>query len=320
MPPLGVGSILKNRYRISKILHQSKLTNVYVVDDIHLQGNIWAVKEMKFLAMDNIERQKIISQFQQEVTKMTELSHPNLARVIDFFVDGQNLYVIREFIPAYDVGTLMKKTAGMLRERDVVSWGVQLADVLAYLFSRKFPAVFFRELILANILINSDGGVSLIDMGLARAFQMETDPNKLSTLGCMDYASPEQFDEHGVFDQRTLVYNLGAILFHMLTKKNPAQCLFNLPPIEDINPEISRATRAIIKKATEVEPRQRYQTLADMKRDLKNALRHPDVNYIEMENKPKNKKPSINWNYFALALIFLLIGGIFYLVYKIFFI
>jgi len=322
MPSLPVGSVLKNRYRIAKVLHQSKLTNVYVVDDTHLRGNLWAVKEMKFLAMDNFERQKIIAQFEQEVKRMTEISHPNFARVIDFFVEGANLYIIREFIPAYDIETLMKKNAGVLREKDVLSWGIQLADVLNYLYNKKFPAIFFRELTLANILVNSEGVISLIDLGLARVFQTETDPSKLKVMGAMDYASPEQFDENGIFDRRTLVYNLGALLYHALTGKNPAQSLFNLPPIQELNPEVSRATRKIIERAVEIEPRLRYQSLVDMKRDLQNALKNPDLKAQEiiMESPPREKGDKISyWGYIAAAIIFLLTGAVIYLVYRLFF-
>lgn len=320
--PLPVGGVLKDRYRISKVVHQSKLTNVYLVDDIHLRGNVWAVKEMKFLAMDNIERQKIIAMFRYEVARMTELSHPNFAKVIDFFVDGQNLYVIRQFIAAYDIRSLMRKTTGMLREKDVISWGIQLADVLNYLHKKNFPSVFFRELNLDNILVNAEGEVSLIDLGLATAFQMETNVDKLKTMGASEYASPEQFDEEGQFDQRTLVYNLGALIYHMLTKKSPAQNLFDLPPLESINPEVSSATCRIIKRATEIEPRLRYQSLNDFKRDLAYSIKHPDMKVAQVVQPEKEKeqtKGGINWSLLAAAIIFTLVGGIFFLIYKLFF-
>ncbi|MCE1248404.1 MAG: serine/threonine protein kinase [Firmicutes bacterium] len=320
--PLTIGNVLRNRYRISRVLYQSPLTNVYVVEDVHLRGNVWAVKEMKFLAMDSFERQKIIAQFEQEVMKMTELAHPNYAKVIDFFVEGQNLYIIREFIPAYDVDTIMRKTTGMMRERDVVSWGIQLADVLNYLYNKKFPAIFFREFSLPNILINSDGNVSIIDLGLARVFQTDNDPGRNLNVGPIDYPCPEQFDENGVFDQRTLVYSLGSVLYHMMTKKNPGQMMFKLTPIEELNPEVSKAFKVIIKKSTEIDPRLRYQTLHDMKRDLQSALKSPEMKIVEPLEKPRKrqeKNSPANWNFLVAGAIMLLAAGIFYLIYKIFF-
>lgn len=277
MGPLILGSVLRNRYRVSKILYQSKLTNVYTVEDTHLVGNVWAVKEMKVLAISSADRQKIVANFQSEVMKLSELAHPNLAKVIDFFVEGRNLYVVREFIPAYDVATLMAKYDGNVKEKDVVSWGIQLADCLSYLSSRKFSAIFFRELNLANILVDSEGVVKIIDLGLASIFQTETNPERLQAMGSMDYAPPEQFEGQGSFDQRSLVYSLGAIMFHMLTGQSPAQTLFNLPPVKNLDPTASSHIQSVIRKATSNDPRTRFQTLNDMKRELQKMWVEPEI-------------------------------------------
>lgn len=321
MGPLPVGSVLRNRYRISKILYQSKLTNVYAVQDTHLVGNMWAVKEMKVLAMNSLERQKIISQFQKEVIKMSQLSHPNLARIIDFFVEGQNLYIIREFIPAYDLETLMAKQGTPFREREVLSWGIQLADALSYLFSKKFPAVYFREFTLSNILVSAEGEVKLIDLGLARIFQTETDPERLQIMGSMDYGSPEQFNEFGIFDQCSLVYSLGAILFHLITKQKPSLTPFDLPPIENLNSEVSKATINIISKATENEPRMRYQALSDMKKDLIDARRRRESETAVMPVKEAKTQAQTQGgvNFLLIFLILALAGGIIFFIYKMFF-
>lgn len=320
MGPLPVGTVLQNRYRISKILFQSKLANVYIVEDTHLVGNVWAVKEMKVLAMNSFERQKIVSQFQKEVMKLSELNHPNLARVIDFFVEGRNLYVIREFIPAYDIETLMTKASGSLREREVLSWGAQLADCLNYLYNRKFPAIFYRELTLANILVNSEGQCKIIDLGLASIFQTETNPERLQKMGSMNYASPEQFDEYGNFDQKSLVYSLGAMVYHMLTGKNPSTSLFNLPPVEELNPNVSKATRTIIKKATSNQPKMRHQSLNDLKKDMLRARMDPGAGAAAVPPKEKEAGGKFSFLQIILLLFGLLVaGGILYAIYRLFF-
>lgn len=320
MGPLPVGSILRNRYRISKILYQSKLTNVYTVEDTHLVGNIWAIKEMKVLALSGLQRQKVIANFQAEILKLTELAHPNLARVIDFFVEGRNLYIVREFIPAYDVEILMSKSNGKLRERDVLSWGMQLCDCLTYLFSKKYPAIFFRELKLGNILVNSEGIIKIIDLGLADLFQTETNPQKLELMGSMDYAAPEQFEEYGTFDQRSLVYSTGAMMFHMLSGQSPASSLFNLPPLDQLNPEVSRAVREIIRKATANEPRTRYQTLLELKKDLQRARKDPDAKPSVSTISEADARPGLNFMPAFLITVGLLVAAaIVFFIYKFFF-
>ncbi len=318
MPPLPVGSILQNRYRISKILYQSGLTNVYAAEDIHLVGNLWAIKEMKVLAMNSLERQNIIAQFEKEVKKMAQLSHPNVARIIDYFVEGHNLYIIREFIPAYDIGTIMRKTSGPLRERDVLAWGAQIADALHYLYNQKFPAIFFRDLNLANVLVTSEGVVKLIDLGLARLFQTETNPEYLNKMGSMDYAPPEQFEEYGIFDEKSLVYSLGAMLFHMLTAQNPALTPFEIPPVENFNPDVSLATRRIIAKATQYDHRKRYQSLLDMRKDMLRARKNPTPS-PEVTVDVSNMEDPEEWGILWPIIVILFSIGAAYLVFKLFF-
>jgi len=320
MPALAVGTVLQNRYRISRVLYQSQLTNVYAAEDIHLKGNIWAIKEMKFLAMDNLERMLAIEQFEIEVKKLAALNHKNLAKVIDFFVEGQNLYIIREFIAAYDIATIMSKSGSPISESEVLSWGIQLSDVFGYLYSQKFPAVFFRELNLTNILIDSKGSLKLIDLGLARIFQTETHPGRLENIGSLEYSPPELFEEGGEFKETALVYSLGAILFHIATGRNPSQNLFNLPPVESINPELSALTCQIIKKATRNEKEKRYQSLSDMKKELQIARKRLLESLEKPGPKGLQKKVSPPAQSLLLLLVIIILSGcIVYLIYKLFF-
>jgi serine/threonine-protein kinase len=262
--------ILRSRYRISRIIYQSQMFNVYYVEDLHLKGKVWAIKEMKMVAVDPQERNRILSQFHAEALNLTSLSHPNIAKVVDFFIDSNNLYIVREYAPAVDIANVIQKDD--IEEREVLSWGIQLADALNYLYNHKLPAVFFRELNLGNILVSGQGNITLIDLGLARLFQTRQDLEAIKRTGSMDYAAPEQFSEEGIFDARTLIYNLGAILFHCLTRVNPASTPFNLPAPQSLNPRISEKANQIILKATRYDPRERHQNLQELTRDLKSAM------------------------------------------------
>ncbi|MFH0803041.1 MAG: serine/threonine-protein kinase [bacterium] len=270
MTSYSVGMILRSRYKIARIIYQSQMFNVYYVEDLHLKGKVWAIKEMKMVAVDPQEKNRIMSQFHAEALNLTALSHPNIAKVVDFFIDSNSLYIVREYAPAVDLGNVIKKDP--IEEKEVLSWGIQMADALNYLFSRKMPAVFFRELNLGNILVSGQGNITLIDLGLARLFQTRQDLEAIKRTGSMDYAAPEQFSEEGIFDMRTLVYNLGAILFHCLTKVNPASTPFNLPAPQSLRPEVSDKFNQIILKATRYDPRERYPNLQEMVKDLKGAM------------------------------------------------
>jgi serine/threonine protein kinase len=320
MSALSTGTILHKRYRITGVLHSAPLTNVYRAEDTHMLGNIWAIKEMKILAMDEYERQKIITQFQRDFVKMTELSHPNLARIIDYFIEGQKIYIVREYINAFDIAAIIAREKTHVSEEQAAHWGVQIADVLQYLYKKKFPAVFFREFKLENLLVNSNDEIKIINLGLAWIYQTETDPNKIGNLGSMYYASPEQFEESGIFDQRSLVYSLGVMLHHILSGVDPSQHLFNLPPVTVFNPEISVRMCRIIEKATRRKPQERYANLSDIKRELLNKApgSKKNVSLSELFKVDFNDKMS-ETQQVMLIIIALLLGGIIFLLFNLLF-
>jgi serine/threonine protein kinase len=94
-------------------------------------------------------------------------------------------------------------------------------------------------------------------------------------MGPTDYSSPEQYEESGSFDGSSLVYSLGALLYHLLSKRNPASSPFNLVPLASINPLVSRSARALVTKATEKESRHRFQHPEELRRAVKLALKMP---------------------------------------------
>lgn len=275
MPPtISKGVVLRARYKITQLLHQSRHADVYMVQDLHLQDRVWAVRVMQLYSVDNYERGRIVHEFNSEAQRLSQLDHPNLAKVVDYFVEGNNLYVVREFIHGTDLEQVLTTRRVPLTEREALVAVSQIVDAIIYLVGRKVPAIFFRELTARNIILCKTGHVKLLDLGLARVFQLN-DTDAMTRVGSLDYASPEQFSEEGTFDQRSLVYSAGAILYHMLTRRNPALSPFALDAIEDINSDVSPAVEEIVHRATENDPRHRYPTLADLKRQLQSVLKGP---------------------------------------------
>jgi serine/threonine-protein kinase len=278
MPPtIPKGKVMRNRYRIHQLLHQSRHANIYLVEDQHLRGNVWAVREMQLFAVDSFEKSRIVAQFNAEGQVLSSLAHPGLAKVVDFFTEGNNLYIVREYVHGTDLGQLLEGRNTPLGERDALSAIAQVLEAIMYLWSRKLPAIFFRELCAQNIIFCKGGEVKLLDLGLARVFQPSGDPEALARVGSIDYASPEQFSEGGTFDQRSLVYSVGAILYHIMTRHNPALSPFSLEPVAALNPNVSPAVEEIVNRATENDPRNRYQTLAELKKVVAAAAKAPQA-------------------------------------------
>lgn len=267
LPPLlPEGHRLRGRYKISRVLSATRLRNMYLVEDQHLKGKHWVIRQMQPVGIDSGDRKWLLNQFEAEARLLSTLEHPCLPKIVDFFVQDLYLYVIREFVPGLDLNVILQQRSGRLSERDSLGIGYSLVDLMTYLLKKKLPPIVFRELSLANLVYTPEGQTKLIDFGFSRLFQRE------ARLGAPDYAAPEQYSEHAEVDGQTLVYNVGALMYHLMTGHNPGTTPFALPPIQHHNPGISDRTVELIEKATDNNRNLRYASLAELGKALQQIL------------------------------------------------
>lgn len=269
MPPLlPPGSSLRGRYRIHRTLHQSRLRNLYIAEDQHLRGKFWVVKEMQPVGVDPGERTRLLALFQAEALQISALEHPNLPKLVDFFAQEGNLYLIRDFVTGSDLESVLEARNAM-PETEALKIGVQLCDLMTYLGTRKLPSGTYRDMRLSNLLIGQDGQLKLLDIGFGRLFG----GSGKESIGAPDYAAPEQFTgDASNLDARTHVYNVGALLYHLLTGRNPGAAGFNLTPMAELRPGLVSATRSIVERAVRNDPRERPATLPELRKGLERAL------------------------------------------------
>lgn len=239
---------------------------VYQATDTRLGHKLVAVKELSDAAITNpLEKQQARQAFEQEAQMLAALNHPNLPRVTDHFSERGKQYLVMDFIEGQTLEKVLNQTSGFLDEKQVVDWGVQLCEVLEYLHHQQ-PPVIFRDLKPTNIMLDRDGKVKLIDFGIARLFKpgKATDTASFGTAG---YAPPEQYGK-GQTDARSDIYALGAMLHHLLTRRDPAQTPFHFLPVRSLNSSVSAAVDQAILRAVEQDPNQRWQTARQMQRAL----------------------------------------------------
>ena len=163
-------SVLGNRYKILEIVGRGGMGTVYRARDTRLDSTV-AVKEMTERELPPDERVAAVRQFEREAKLLGQLSHPNLPRVTDYFVEDDRCYLVMEYVDGETLESMLQTEPGSpLPLEQVIEWGVELADTLAYLHSQT-PPIVFRDLKPANVMISSDGTVRLIDFGIARRFQ-----------------------------------------------------------------------------------------------------------------------------------------------------
>jgi eukaryotic-like serine/threonine-protein kinase len=261
--------LIHNRYRIVEILGQGGMGSVYRVVDENL-GTSMALKENLFTT-DEYSRQ-----FRLEAVILANLRHPNLPRVSDHFVLGdQGQYLVMDFIEGEDLRFRMERL-GMLNDDDAVHIGAAICDALAYLHTRK-PPILHRDIKPGNVKITSDGHIYLVDFGLAKVYQSAS---QATTTGARamtpGYSPPEQYGTART-DPRTDIYSLGATLYAALSGVIPedglARAMDNaqLTPLRKRNSKVSRKLAAAIEKAMAVDPIDRFQSAEEFKKALLSA-------------------------------------------------
>jgi uncharacterized protein YraI len=271
---LSTDSILQNRYVIVAKIGQGGMGAVYRAHDLHLPGKEWAIKELSpTVIVDPLERQNAKEALRREFDLLAKLNHTNLPHVADLFEECGNQYLVMDYVQGRTLEETMQQAPGVLSESVVIGWADQLCDVLGYLH-RQEPPIIFRDLKPANIILEPGGTLKLIDFGIARFFQ----PGKTrdtAAYGTMGYAAPEQFGT-GQTDVRSDVYSLGVTLHRLLTRYDPAETPFRLPPARSLNPQVSEETEHVIARATESAPVARYASIAEMKHALHPVAAAPE--------------------------------------------
>lgn len=273
---LEIGSLVDGKYKILNKVGQGGMSVVYLAMN-EKANKQWAVKEVR---KDGIKDFEVVKQgLVAETDILKRLSHPNLPSIIDVIDTDDSFIIIMDYIQGNSLNKALHEFGAQPQE-NVIEWAKQLCDVLGYLHTRT-PAIIYRDMKPANIMLKPDGNVTLIDFGTAREFK-EKNLADTTCLGTVGYAAPEQFGGMGQTDARTDIYCLGATLYHLVTGMNPCEPPYEIKPIREINPALSSGLERIILKCTQRDPNDRYQSAAE----LMYALEH----YEEIDDLYRKKQ------------------------------
>ena len=296
---LKIGSLVDGKYKILSEIGRGGMSVVYMA--INEKANkTWAVKEVrKDGRMDfNIVRQGLLA----EIDTLKRLSHPNLPSIVDLIEDETSFIIVMDYIEGRSLDKIIAE-AGAQDEALVVEWAKQLCDVLGYLHSQK-PPIIYRDMKPANVMLKPNGSIMVIDFGTAKNYEIEY--GETTGIGTVGYAAPEQYIGSGLgrTDARTDIYCLGITLYYLLTNIDPCKNLISDKSVRAINPALSHGLDAIIKKCTEFQPSDRYQSCAELMYDLEN------YNALEPLHKKKQKKKLSLFFATALLSILLAVSGV----------
>lgn len=267
---LETGTVIDGKYKILNVIGRGGMSIVYLAMNERANRQ-WAVKEILKNDVHHLHANK------KEIEMMKKLKHPHLPGIVDVIENQDSLLIVMDYIEGRSLQDILAEYGAQAQE-DVLKWAGQLCDVLSYLHTRK-PAVIYRDMKPANVMLKPDGNIMLIDFGAAREYKSRNVKDTVS-LGTRGYAAPEQYEREGQSDARTDIYCLGVMLFQLLTGESPhALC-----PIRQINPSLSSGLETILIKCTQVKKENRYQSC----QELSYALEHYfewDAEYQKQQRK-----------------------------------
>lgn len=281
--PASVASVLLgtrlNHFLLEELIGGGGMGAVFRARDDRLD-RIVAIKVIPFVGED----QDLQRRFRNEAQNAARLDHPYIARVFDVGQFEQWHYLVFEYVDGINLRDMVARD-GVLPIDDAVYYTRQIAEAIEHANSR---GIVHRDIKPSNVLVDTDGNVKVVDMGLARSQQIEVSGDMTAsgvTLGTFDYISPEQARDPRDADVRSDIYSLGCTLYYLLTASPPypggtmLQKLLshgNSPPPDPrgLRPEVSDNLTAIIHKMLAKDPAARYPRAIDVVADLRElALR-----------------------------------------------
>jgi len=274
-----------NQYKILEKIGSGGQGTVYKALDTKL--NRTAV--VKVLPPELTKKTANFKRFEREAQLCSQLDHPNICTIYDFSDADGVFYIAMQYVEGKNVRQLVSGRA--LEIKSALSIAIQVTDALAYAHSKN---IIHRDIKAGNVMVTSGGQVKILDFGLAKLLEDEhaeelqgknsSDITELGIpYGTATYAAPEQARGERA-DARSDIFSTGVLLYEMLTGIWPFQgktvidvrhqVLYGKPKLiaESRREPIPAALQAIVDKALQKEPKDRYQKISQMRDDLRFVL------------------------------------------------
>ncbi len=292
-----IGKKLDGRYEILEIIGVGGMANVYKAYD-SIDDRTVAVK---ILRDEHMQNEDVLRRFKNESKAIAVLNHPNIVKVYDVSFNENIQFIVMEYIDGITLKEYIDQQH-VLRWKEAVHFTVQILRALQHAHDK---GIVHRDIKPHNIMLLSDGTIKVADFGIARFARSEQQTITDRAIGSVHYISPEQA-KGDVTDEKSDIYSVGVMLYEMLTGRLPfnadtpisvalQQIQVTPPRPREVNPDIPEGLEEITIRAMQKDPAQRYQSAAEMLRDIDEFKRNPTINFEYKYTAPEQE--TIKRNY-----------------------
>ncbi len=266
LPELTPGSIFADRYLVIDKLGKGGMGKVYKVLDQEINESV----ALKLIKPEIAADRETIERFQNEIKIARRITHKNICRMYHLSREKDTFYITMEYIQGENLKKMIRMTKGMSLGT-ALSIAQQVCEGLA---EAHRLGIVHRDLKPQNIMLDEEGGVRVMDFGIASSIETKGATLPGMMIGTPEYMSPEQIDG-GQVDARSDIYSLGIILYEMLTGKTPFSGDTPWSVVlkhkndrphdpREINPAIPESMSQVILRCLEKQKEKRYQSAEEL--------------------------------------------------------
>ncbi|MBD2244535.1 serine/threonine-protein kinase [Nostoc sp. FACHB-888] len=298
-PPITVGTVLQNRYRIIQILGQGGFGRTYLAEDQRRFNELCAIKELISTATQALAWEKAKELFHREAAILYQIEHPQVPKFRERFEQDQRLFLVEDYVAGQTYRTLLDERLAVGRtftEPEVLKLIQLLLPVLGHIHSR---GIIHRDISPENIILrDSDAKPVLIDFGVVKelATRLRSPESAMpeTTVGKLGYSPSEQMQTGGAYPSSDL-YALAVTAIVLLTGKEPSdlfdenQLTWNWQRWVTVNPRCAQVLNRMLNHI----PSDRYQSAATVSQALQplEQVSLPPLNASNLQTMAVARRP-----------------------------
>jgi serine/threonine-protein kinase len=258
--------MLANRYQLESRIAAGGMGEVHVAMDTRLHRRV----AVKLLREELADSGDFIERFRREALMSARLTHPSVARILDYGQDGPTHFIVMELVEGRDLAKVLAER-GRIPAQEAARMTAQVCDALGAAHEAGFV---HRDIKPSNVIITPDGAVKVTDFGIARALGGSSLTETGTIMGTAQYVSPEMVRGEPA-NEASDQYSVGVLLFQMLTGSVPFDgdspvtvALRHLdsevPRPSSLDPDLPIALDEVVARATATDPRDRFPDVGAM--------------------------------------------------------